>query len=390
MAKDEFGLGISSASTAAYVEAAKQSLRLMDSLGDHSALKAQMQLSSSIAYSPALREAIENQTAMVQRMKLTFAPPRMPVIPSLALMAGIQEGAERAIKMQSMLMSSSLTQAAAARAAAQALAAHRSSFEAAHAALRDNQLLFSRSSEMLRAAREGVATLRAMESPQASSLTAVLRGIRLDQPRFKSIVASLATATIADLEPEEAQGVATAFEEAVTAQAGAVVGTDTARGAVADQLVLGELSERLHEAFIARLPPERAGGSSIINLDRLISIVLLLLALATYNNDIDNSKSDVRNTEEITSRQDENNELLRSLLEEFRKHPAISVPKIRLVDREASLLQRPAKGAAVIAVVPEGAQVAVIDVWGRWVEITYLDPAAEEIRTGWVLKKYLE
>jgi Bacterial SH3 domain len=63
---------------------------------------------------------------------------------------------------------------------------------------------------------------------------------------------------------------------------------------------------------------------------------------------------------------------------------------VRFVDREARVLTRPAKGAAVLAVVPEGVQVVVLGSWGRWAQVTYIDPAAETRRTGWVLKKYLE
>jgi hypothetical protein len=52
MAKDDFGLGISSAAIEAIVQAAKQSARLMDGLAAHSALKEQMRLSSAVAFSP--------------------------------------------------------------------------------------------------------------------------------------------------------------------------------------------------------------------------------------------------------------------------------------------------------------------------------------------------
>lgn len=242
---------------------------------------------------------------------------------------------------------------------------------AAEAVLDSNNAVFLRSAEMVSALVEGSAALRHLSWPAGSGFQATLEAARLSQDRLNNIVERLATATIVDLEPGEAQGVASAFEEAVTA-------------ATSD---IEDFSERMLQAVLARLPAQKLGGPSI---SLLINLIMLLLALAALYQDRQGGKADAKNTEEITSRQDEGNDLLRRSLEEWRKCSADSLLRVRSVDREVHVFKRPARGAAVLAVVPEGVQVVVLDVWGRWAKVTYLDAEAEVRRTGWVLKKYLE
>jgi hypothetical protein len=67
MAKDDFGLGISSAAIEAIVQAAKQSARLMDGLAAHSALKEQMRLSSAVAFSPGSAQQVTSIFTRIAR-----------------------------------------------------------------------------------------------------------------------------------------------------------------------------------------------------------------------------------------------------------------------------------------------------------------------------------
>ncbi len=139
----------------------------------------------------------------------------------------------------------------AARIAAEAVSPRLSGLAAAEAALRDpNHATFLRSTDMLRALVESAAALPDRKRSAQSGFQITLQAVRLNQDHLNSIVEGLATAKIADLQPQEAKGVAIAFEEAVVAQTSV---TDAPRG---DQVVLEGFSERCSRLFWIVSPSE--------------------------------------------------------------------------------------------------------------------------------------
>jgi hypothetical protein len=334
------------------------------------------EMSAAFASQPAIM-GTQVESAMAELSRAVVAPPSLALMSSMKTMRETFWSA-RELNFQLTLAAAPSIQTT----ITEMFAAQRSSLQAVYNDLRSNQALFTQSSEVLRALRESVISLEGLGSTGSSGLDAALQNIHLDQRRFRSLVESLAIETIGDLEPAEAHGLASAFQDAVSAQT--IAARNARDNGAADHAVQEELRQRIYEELKGHRPADKGeSGTAIPSIDRLINILMFLLTLASYYD----GKA---NTREITSRQNEANAVLRALLQELPKHLASPAPAVRIVDRNAPVFQRPAKGSAVIAVVGEGAQVVITGMWGRWVEVTYVDAAAELTRSGWVLKKYLE
>lgn len=326
------------ASSEAILRAARQSQRLVDELTGNSAVLAAERLFS-------VRDEQIAALARTQVPDLGWQGPAFLASQRLGerlaaedrmirSMVGLPETARVAAEYRAMI---ELPEAA--RIAAEAVSPRLRVLAAAEAALLDsNHAAFLRSTEMLNSLVESAARLPDLNWAAQSGLQATVEAVRLNQEHINSIVGRLATATIADLEPGEAKGLATAFGEAVALATGAPN---------RDEVVLEVFRETMRQAVRDRLPAQNVSGPAVLSLERLIALLALLIAVASWYQDRQGGKADAKNTEAITSRQDEGNDLLRRSLEEWLERAADTARGTRVVDRDAHVYKRPAKGAAV-------------------------------------------
>ncbi|ETZ20183.1 SH3 domain-containing protein [Pedobacter sp. V48] len=66
-----------------------------------------------------------------------------------------------------------------------------------------------------------------------------------------------------------------------------------------------------------------------------------------------------------------------------------SEKEYRIINRSCRMYLKPKSKSQVLAVLPNDAEVIVLQIQGRWVYISYIDPKDNLSLTGWVMKKYL-
>jgi hypothetical protein len=73
--------------------------------------------------------------------------------------------------------------------------------------------------------------------------------------------------------------------------------------------------------------------------------------------------------------------------DELRRIEAIRV-HLEVRDRQATIREKPQSGSRMVARVPPGAYVLLIDTRGKWIEVEYRDEKTGAQASGWTLKKY--
>ena len=258
---------------------------------------------------------------------------------------------------------------------------------AAQAARRDfEHPIFSRSTDLFRAMSAGLGALPSPKPGTSSSLATVLQGVRQNQAEVGPIVEKLATVAVPGLQPGEAQEVALAFEQVMEAQAQHAAEVDGSAPWQTDLIeqLSSEISSRITTQVVAE------GGSSVwANLwsGLLSSLLVAVLVYAVQQAQNQQTSAENRaNTKEVTSRQDEEIQLLK-FLGEYLKHA--TQPGMVTMDRATPVYSGARKGAAVIAVIPGSTQAVVIEEHGKWRKVSYSDPVSGVGRAGWVEGKYL-
>jgi hypothetical protein len=258
---------------------------------------------------------------------------------------------------------------------------------AAQAARRDfAHPIFSRSTDLFRAMAAGLAALPSPKPGTSPSIATVLQGVRQNQAEVGPIVEKLATVAVPGLQLGEAQEVALAFEMVMEAQAQHAAAVDGSAPWQAD--LIEQLSSEISSRITAQVVAEGRSTFGANFWSGLLAnlLVALIIYVAQRPQNQQTSAEGRANTKEVTSRQDEEIQLLK-YLGEYLKHA--TQPGLVTMDRAAPVYSRARKGVAVIAVIPGGTQAVVIEEHRKWRKVSYSDPVSGVGRAGWVEGKYL-
>lgn len=122
----------------------------------------------------------------------------------------------------------------------------------------------------------------------------------------------------------------------------------------------------------------------------LIASLIFAIYVVPYvaNPDSDAINKRLEGVEELVRRLPE---LLAPQIEEIVRRELGADPELFAVGaREGKLRLDPQAGSAVIAVVFPNQILTLLDQRGKWIKVEFYDYRAQDVRTGWILKKYCE